>query len=118
MANILQMKTNKWNNPCRKIKPSDPKGKFLYPSAEYADTHTTNPHGDVGRYLQDIERYFADNLDGLAKEIWYFKGIYAKQFQFFTHSIIQADLKERRRQWCKETINLANQFAKSKNIVF
>ena len=38
-------KRDKHGNLCRKIKPSDPKGRFVYPSAEYADDNPTDKWG-------------------------------------------------------------------------
>ena len=120
MVNILQMKT-KYNNPCRKIKyrkPTDSDMTFTYPSAEYADTHTANPYGDVSRYLRDVEKHFAGNLEGIKRELWTFKGMYAKQYHWFSNSIIQTDLRDRRKNWCKGAIDYVNNYAKTNDIVF
>jgi hypothetical protein len=100
-------KRDKHGNLCRKIKyrkPTDSDMTFTYPSAEYADDHPTDPYGDVRRYLQDVKDHFGDDLEGMKKELWYMRGEYAKQYQWFDRSIIKQDLKERRRAWCRGVI--------------
>ena len=69
MTEHLQMngKRDKHGNLCRKIKPSDPKGKFIYPSAEYADKNPNDPMGDVRRYLRDVKEHFGDDLEGMKR---------------------------------------------------
>jgi hypothetical protein len=111
-ANILQMevKRDKHGNPCRKIKPSDPKGRFTYPSAEYADKHPTDPYGDVRRYLKEVKEFYGDDLEAMEMELWKMKGEYTKQYYWFDKSIIKQDLKERRRQWCRGLIEEVNRF--------
>lgn len=109
MTEHLQMngKRDKHGNLCRKIKykkPSDSDRNFTYPSAEYADDHPTDPYGDVRRYLKEVKDYYGDDLEGMKKELWYMRGEYAKQYQWFDRSIIKQDLKERRRAWCRGVI--------------
>ena len=113
-ANILQMKVkrDKYGNPCRKIKPSDPQGRFKMPSAEYADKHPTDQFGDVRRYLKEVKDYYGDDLEGMEMELWKMKGEYTKQYYWFDKSIIKQDLKERRRQWCRGLIEEVNRFIK------
>ena len=103
-------KRDKHGNLCRKIKPSDPKGRFVYPSAEYADTHITDHYGDVRRYLRDVKEHFGEDIEGMKKELQHFIDIYARQHKWFTNSIVKQDLKERRRQWCKGAIEEAIRF--------
>ena len=68
----MKVKRDKHGNPCRKIKPSDPKGRFVYPSAEYADNHPMDKWGNVRKYLQEVKEHFGDDIEGLKKEIEYF----------------------------------------------
>ena len=88
---------------CRKIKPSDPKGEFIYPSAEYADDNR-GQMGECRKYLQEVKEHFGDDIEGTKKEIEYFLRTYSNQHKWFTNSIVKQDLKERRREWCGEQL--------------
>jgi len=98
------MKRDKHGNLCRKIKPSDPKGKFIYPSAEYADKNPNDPYGDVRRYLRDVKEHLKEKKKKKKRELRKTRGEYLRKYQWFDRSIIKQDLKEKRRQWCRGLI--------------
>ena len=106
----MKAKRDKHGNLCRKIKPSDPKGRFIYPSAEYADTHPFDKWGNVRKYLQEVKEHFGEDIEGIKKEIEYFLRTYSNQHKWFTNSIVKQDLKERRREWCRGAIEEAIRF--------
>ena len=105
------MKKRISKNPCRKIKPSDPVGRFIYPSAEYADKNGLDPYGDVRRYFRDVKEHFGEDREGILNELLYCRTIYAKQHRWFTDSIVKQDLKDRRRQWCRGVIEECIRFS-------
>jgi len=105
------MKKRISNNPCRKIKPSDPDGLFVYPSAEFEDSNSLDKFADVRRYFRDIKEHFGSDIQGLKKELQFFRDTYARQHQFFTNSIVKQAIRDKRRAWCRGAIEEAIRFS-------
>tara|TARA_R100000231_G_scaffold20952_1_gene20388 strand:- start:319 stop:639 length:321 start_codon:yes stop_codon:yes gene_type:complete len=94
-----------------KGKPSNPNGKFLLPSPEFADTNTGDRFKDVRRYFQDVVVAFGDDRQKIAEELTNFIYIYSDQYHWFNNNKrIKQAIRDDRKDWYRSVIDMAIKF--------